>query len=58
MGFEGFVNLVSRRHGTILYHGAKAAAKAAVAGALGKKTYDRLYNLAFNVQEQDKSKQA
>jgi len=54
----GFENLVLRRRGAILYHGAKAAAKASIASALGKKTYDRLYNLAFGVQEQDKSKQA
>jgi peptidoglycan/xylan/chitin deacetylase (PgdA/CDA1 family) len=58
LGFEGFRNLISRHKGTMLYHAAKAAGKAAVARALGKKTYDRIYNLVFGVQEQDKSKEA
>lgn len=57
MGFDGFRNVVARRPSTMLKCAAKAAGKAAVARALGKKTYDRFYNLAFGVQEQDKSKQ-
>ncbi len=57
IGFDGFRDLLLRRRSTMLYHAAKAAAKTAVARTLGKKTYDRLYNLVFGVQEQDKSKQ-
>lgn len=33
-----------------------AAAKAAASRLLGKKTYDRLYNLVFGVEDQEKSK--
>lgn len=57
LGMDGFRNLLLRRRSTMLYHAAKASAKTAVARALGKKTYDRFYNLVFGVQEQDKSKQ-
>lgn len=58
MGFEGFRGIVARRGGVLLREGAKAVGKAAIARVVGKKTYDRLYNLAFGVQEQDKSRQA
>jgi len=54
---DGFQRLLSRRPGTLFMHSSRAAAKAAVAGVLGKRTYDRLYNLVFGVDEQDKSKQ-
>jgi peptidoglycan/xylan/chitin deacetylase (PgdA/CDA1 family) len=57
LGFDGFRNIVSRRRSAVIYQAAKAAGKAAVARAIGKRTYDRLYNFAFGVQEQDKSKQ-
>jgi hypothetical protein len=52
-----FCGLVSKRTGSLCYYGAKQRGKAALARLLGKSTYDRLYNLAFGVQEQDKSKQ-
>ncbi len=51
-----FADLLLRRRSTMLYHAAKAAAKAAVARSLGKKNYDRIYNAVFGVDEQDKSK--
>jgi peptidoglycan/xylan/chitin deacetylase (PgdA/CDA1 family) len=54
---DRFRGIVSRRPSTLFFHGSKAAAKAAVAAALGKRNYDRLYNRIFGVQEQDKSKQ-
>lgn len=57
LGFDAFRNVVSRRRSAMLYHAAKAAGKAAIARTIGKKAYDRLYNFAFGVQEQDKSKQ-
>ena len=58
LGFEGFRNILSRRGNTMLYHAVRDAGKAAIARALGKRTYDRLYNFAFGVHEQDKSKQS
>lgn len=56
-GIGAFRGLIEHRFSTIFSDYAKAAGKAAVTRALGKRTYDRLYNLAFGVQEQDKSKQ-
>lgn len=55
--FPSFCKLVSGQFDTMLYHAAKAAGKVVITRFLGKKTYDRLYNLAFGVQEQDKSRQ-
>lgn len=55
--FASFCKLVVGQFDAMLYQAAKAAGKAIIARSLGKKTYDRLYNLAFGVQEQDKSRQ-
>lgn len=57
LGLSAFRALMSRRRGAVAYQAAKSAAKAAIARAVGKKYYDRLYNLAFGVQEQDKRRQ-
>lgn len=58
MDMNTFRGLLSRHLGTLCYVGARHGGKAALARLLGKRNYDRLYNLVFGVREQDKSKQA
>lgn len=53
---ETFRDIVTGRPATLAWLSAAAAAKAAVPALLGKKNYDRLYNLVFGVEEQDKSR--
>ncbi len=53
MSLARFRNLLERRPATVMYYAMQATAKQAIARTVGKKTYDRIYNLAFGVQGHD-----
>ena len=57
LSVEAFRSIVTRQASAMMRNAALAVGKRAIARALGKERYDRLYNHVFGVQEQDKSKQ-
>ncbi len=56
MSLEAFARIVSRDPATLRSMERKAAVKRLVTRTLGKRNYDRLYNWAFGVEEQDHSR--
>lgn len=54
---KNFQHIVLQNSRTLAILQTTAAAKAAASRLLGKKNYDRLYNLIFGVENQEKSKQ-